>query len=152
MVKDTTMAKWVGEGAPPYKGTFEDLTIYQLSWGTWYVRARSSVTTKRILKDRAFQGFRNSAVRMKDASPIASRVYRQLAVKQYSLFREMTGKALLLLKFGVTVAEVEEILVKEYLPKPVKLVVKHVRKVVRAVYRELFPPFPELPVYVLNSA
>jgi hypothetical protein len=147
------MAKWAGEGAPPYKGTIEDLTFYQLpGYDTWYVRARSSITRKRILKGRAFQGFRNSSVRMKDASPIASKVYHQLPVKQYCLFREMTGKALLLLKVGFTVAEVEEKLVEEYLPKPVKLIVLHVRKAVNTIYRELFPPFPMLSVHVFNSA
>ena len=60
---------------------------------------------------------------MKDASPIASKVYQQLAEKHYPLFREMTGKALLLLKFGLSAAEVEAELVAEYLylPEPVAL-------------------------------
>lgn len=112
------MAK-LAEGIPPKKGTIDDLTFYQLSDGIWYVRLRSSITTKRILKDPIFQGFRNSSVRMKDASPIASKVYRQLAVKRYPLFREMTGKALLLLKSGLDPAAVEAELMSAYLPKPV---------------------------------
>lgn len=154
------MAKWAAEGDPPYSGTIDDITIYQLSWGMWYVRMRSSITTKRILKDRAFQGFRNSSARMKDASPIASRVYKQLAVKQFSLFRELTGKALLLLKAGFTAVEAEGKLVEEYLPKPVvvwkvvnmpKPVVVSVRKVVMPVYRVMFPAFPVMPVYGCNS-
>ena len=122
------MAKWVGEGTPPFTGTVDCLTIYQLPDNKWYVRMRSSITTKRILKDPVFQGFRNSAVRMKDASPIASKIYQQLAVKRYPLFREMTGKALLLLKSGLTPAAVEAKLTEEYLPVPVKPVVKFVKK------------------------
>jgi hypothetical protein len=110
------MAKWVGEGTPPFTGTVDCLTIYQLPDQKWYVRMRSSITTKRIKKDKAFEGFRRSSVRMKDASPIASKVYAQLAVKEYKLFREMTGKALLGLKAGLLVAEITDKLMAEYMP------------------------------------
>lgn len=110
------MAKWAGEGKPPFTGTIEDLTIYQLPDGKWYVRMRSSITGKRIKKDPVFEGFRKSAVRMKDASPIASKVYQLLPVKKYTLFREMTGKALLWLKAGLTVEEITDKLIRDYIP------------------------------------
>jgi hypothetical protein len=144
------MAKWAEEGTPPITGTVECFTIYQLSCDKWYVRKRSSITTKRILKDRAFAGFRKSSLRMTDASPIASKVYKQLPIKQYPLFREMTGKALLLLKAGLSVADVEAKLVEEYLPTlalpfvaylprfykvlPVPKVYRHARVKVRGLY------------------
>lgn len=113
------MAKWVGEGTPPYTGTIDCLTIYQLPDGKWYVRMKSSITGKRIKKDPVFEGFRKSSFRMKDASPIASKVYQQLPVKKYKLFREMTGKALLGLKVGLSVDIITELLIKEYIKKPV---------------------------------
>jgi hypothetical protein len=115
-VKDATMAKWVGEGTPPITGTVDCLTIYQLPDKKWYVRMRSSITAKRIKKDPVFKGFRNSSFRMKDASPIASRVYKLLAVKKYPLFREMTGKALLLLKMGIHPEQITAQLMAEYIP------------------------------------
>jgi hypothetical protein len=115
-VKALTMAKWVGEGTPPYTGTVDCLTIYQLPDQKWYVRMRSSITGKRIKKDPVFEGFRNSSFRMKDASPIASKVYQQLAGKHYPLFREMTGKALLWLKAGLTVKDITAKLIAEYMP------------------------------------
>lgn len=111
------MAKYIGEGRPPFVGTREDLTIYKFKDGEqYYVRQRSSITTKRIKKDRVFAGFRNSSVRMKDASPIASEIYRQMPVKEYVQYREITGKALLLLKAGYTAEEVKCTLMAEYLP------------------------------------
>lgn len=113
------MAKWVGEGTPPYTGTIDCLTIYQLPDGKWYVRMKSSITGKRIKKDPVFEGFRKSSFRMKDASPIASKVYQQLPVKKYKLFREMTGKALLGLKAGLSVDIITELLIKEYIRIPV---------------------------------
>ena len=110
------MAKWVGEGKPPYTGTVDCLTIYQLPDGNWYVRMKSSLTGKRIKKDPVFKGFRESSFRMKDASPIASKVYQQLPVKKYELFREMTGKALLWLKAGLSVEEITDKLIRDYIP------------------------------------
>jgi hypothetical protein len=110
------MAKWVGEGKPPFTGTVDCVTVYQLPDQKWYVRMRSSITAKRIKKDKVFAGFRRSSVRMKDASPIASKVYAQLPVKEFKLFREMTGKALLGLKAGLSVAEITDKLMEEYMP------------------------------------
>jgi hypothetical protein len=118
------MAKWAGEGKPPFTGTVDCLTIYQLPDGKWYVRMRSSITGKRIKKDPVFEGFRKSSFRMKDASPIASMVYQQLPVKQYKLFREMTGKALLWLKTGLTVKEITDKLTRDYIAVANKAPVK----------------------------
>lgn len=110
------MAKWVGEGKPPFTGTVDCLTIYQLPDQKWYVRMRSSITTRRIKKDPVFEGFRKSSFRMKDASPIASKIYQQLPKKEYRLFRELTGKALLWLKAGLTAEEIIAKLTRDYIP------------------------------------
>ena len=109
------MAKWVLSTPPPFTGTKHGVTVYQLPDEKWYVRMKSSITGKRIKKDPVFEGFRKSSVRMKDASPIASAVYQQLPVKYYPLYREMTGKALLWLKEGISVAVITERLTTEYL-------------------------------------
>jgi hypothetical protein len=83
---------------------------------------QSSITGKRIKKDRAFKGFRDSSMRLKMAAGIASLVYRQLPVKVFALYREMTGKAILWLKGGLSADDVREKLEREYL-KPAETVV-----------------------------
>ena len=128
------MAKWVLSTPPPFTGTKHGVTVYQLPDEKWYVRMKSSITGERIKKDPVFKDFRKSSVRMKDASPIASAVYQQLHVKYYPLYREMTGKALLWLKEGVSVAVITERLTKEYLqPRTIKKLPP--RPVLRKIYR-----------------
>lgn len=115
------MAKWVGS-TPPFTGTRDGITVYQLQDGNYYVRMQSSITGKRIKKDRAFKGFRDSSMRLKIAAGIASFVYRQLPVKVFALYREMTGKAILWLKQGLSAEDVREKLTKEYLKPPAETV------------------------------
>jgi hypothetical protein len=119
------MAKWVLSTPPPFTGTKYGVTVYQLPDEKYYVRMKSSITGERIKKDPVFKGFRKSSGRMKTASPIASFVYQQLRVKNYPLYREMTGKAMLWLKEGISAAIITDRLTKEYLqaekaPAPVK--------------------------------
>jgi hypothetical protein len=66
------------------------------------VRACTSLTGERVKKDAAFRGFRESGNRMKEASPIAAALYKMIPaeVKQYSLYRLLTGEALKMLKAG----------------------------------------------------
>jgi hypothetical protein len=80
--------KWILSTPPPFTGTKYGVTVYQLPDGKYYVRMKSSITGKRIKKDPVFEGFRKSSFRMKDASPIASYIYRQLPVKHYPLYRD----------------------------------------------------------------
>ena len=109
------MAKWVLSTPPPFTGTKYGVTVYQLPDEKYYVRMKSSITGERIKKDPVFKGFRKSSGRMKTASPIASFVYQQLPVKNYPLYREMTGKAMLWLKEGISAAIITDRLTKEYL-------------------------------------
>ena len=113
------MAKWVSSSPPPFTGTKYGVTVYQLPDEKYYVRMKSSLTGERVKKDPVFKAFRKSSGRMREASPIASFVYKQLPVKHYPLYREMTGKAMLWLKEGVSVAVITDRLIKEYL-QPVK--------------------------------
>jgi hypothetical protein len=109
------MAKWILSTPPPFTGTKYGVTVYQLPDEKYYVRMKSSITGERIKKDPVFKGFRKSSGRMKTAAPIASFVYQQLGVKNYPLYREMTGKAMLWLKEGIPAAVITERLIKQYL-------------------------------------
>jgi hypothetical protein len=114
------MAKWCGQKPPPFTGTKDGVTVYRLKdTEQYYVRLQSSITGKRIKKDPAFKRFRDSSVRLSDASRIGSKIYRRLPVKIHMLYREITGKAILLLKAG----EKEDIIIarltREYLPASV---------------------------------
>jgi hypothetical protein len=118
------MAKWILSTPPPFTGTKYGVTVYQLPDKKWYVRMKSSITAERIKKDPVFKGFRKSSGRLSEASPIASFVYKQLAVKKYPLYREMTGKAILWLKEGIAVEVIQERLIREYLQKPRRTSIK----------------------------
>jgi hypothetical protein len=111
------MAKWVSSEPPPFTGTQDGLTVYRLEGEQYYVRLQSSITGKRIKKDKAFAGFRDSSQRMRVASRLASTVYRQFVVKEYPLYREMTGKAILWLKEGIAASVIEERLLQAYQSK-----------------------------------
>ena len=73
------------------------------SQGRFIYRSASSLTGERVKKDPAFEGFRKSCNRMKEASPIAAALYKQIpaAQKQYSIYRLLTGEALKLIKQGI---------------------------------------------------
>ena len=57
-----------------------------MSHGINIIRKSSSLTGKRVEKDPAFKGFRNSCNRMKEASPIASSLYNLLTQEQKSIY------------------------------------------------------------------
>src|SRR5664279_3461612 len=80
-------------------------------------RRASSLTGERTKKDPAFKGFRKSINRMKEASPIAASLYRLVPkeVKQYALYRTLTGEAIKMLKEGMEVALITETLKKKYI-------------------------------------
>jgi hypothetical protein len=111
------MAKWIGSEPPPFVGTKDGITVYQLQDDQYFVRMQSSITAKRIKKDKAFARFRDSSQRLRIASRIASAIYRQFTVKEYPLYREMTGKAILWLKEGCAVELIEAKLQQAYQSK-----------------------------------
>jgi hypothetical protein len=126
------MARWCGQKPPPFTGTKDGITVYRLKDDEqYYVRLQSSITGKRIKKDPAFKGFRNSSVRLRDASRIGSKIYRQLPVKKHTIYREITGKAILLLKAGEKEDVIIARLTKEYLPVPEPARVVKAKPVIR---------------------
>jgi hypothetical protein len=80
-------------------------------------RRASSLTGERTKKDPAFEGFRKSTSRLKEASPIAASLYRLVPkeVKQYALYRTLTGEAIKMLKEGKEAVLITETLKKKYI-------------------------------------
>jgi hypothetical protein len=80
-------------------------------------RRGSSLTGERTKKDPAFKGFRQSSSRLKEASPIAASLYKLVPeqVKQYALYRTLTGEAIKMLKEGMQAAVITETLKKKYI-------------------------------------
>jgi len=80
-------------------------------------RRGSSLTGERTKKDPAFKGFRQSSNRLKEASPIAASLYKQVPeqVKQYALYRTLTGEAIKMLKEGMETDVITETLKKKYI-------------------------------------
>jgi hypothetical protein len=80
-------------------------------------RRASSLTGERTKKDPAFKGFRKSINRMKEASPIAASLYGLVPkeIKQYALYRILTGEAIKMLKEGMEAAVITETLKRKYI-------------------------------------
>jgi hypothetical protein len=80
-------------------------------------RRGSTLTGERTKKDPAFKGFRQSSNRLKEASPIAASLYKLVpeAVKQYSLYRTLTGEAIKMLKGGMQAIAITETLKKKHI-------------------------------------
>jgi hypothetical protein len=90
---------------------------YSPHYGLNIWRRGSSLTGERTKTDPAFKGFRQSSSRLKQASPIAASLYKMVPghVKQYSLYRTLTGEAIKLLKEGMEEALITETLEKKYI-------------------------------------
>jgi hypothetical protein len=80
-------------------------------------RRGSSLTGERTKKDPAFKGFRQSSSRLKQASPIAASLYKMVPekVKQYALYRTLTGEAIKMLKEGMEAMVIAETLKGKYI-------------------------------------
>jgi len=80
-------------------------------------RRASSLTGERTKKDPAFSGFRKSSSRLKEASPMAASLYKQVPeqIKQYAFYRTLTGEAIKMLKEGMEAALITETLKKKYI-------------------------------------
>jgi hypothetical protein len=80
-------------------------------------RRGSSLTGERTKKDPAFKGFRQSSNRLKQASPIAASLYKLVPakVRQYALYRTLTGEAIKMLKEGLEAIVITETLKIKYI-------------------------------------
>jgi hypothetical protein len=90
---------------------------YSPHFGQNIWRRGSSLTGERTKNDPAFKGFCQSSSRLKEASPIAASLYKLVPgpVKQYALYRKLTGEAIKMLKEGMEAALITEALKKKYI-------------------------------------
>lgn len=117
-------------GPRPFKQrTRQGLTIAPMKSGRWVLRVKSSLSAKRVKTDPVFKPLMEDAGRMKVASPLASGVYRALEIKDVRIYRQMVGRAKGLLKAGVSAADIELFLIKEF--GPVEIVKVSTGKIVR---------------------
>ena len=98
----------------------QNLQFYKMD-GQYYVRKKSSLSRKRVLKDKAFTLTMVHANILAQASPIASAVYRQIPKpdKDFSYFRALVGMAQTMIKLGMNKEEIYEVLYDLTFP-PVK--------------------------------
>jgi len=110
------MARQAGE--IKITGTIEHLTFYKM-YGAYFVRMKSSLTTKRFWKDRAFEGSRRSCNQLARASALASLFYRSYPKekRKTGVFNEMTGRVKLWLKEGKSEEEALLLLKQQYQDK-----------------------------------
>ena len=94
--------------------TIGELCFYQWE-GQTFVRKKSSLTARRVLKEKAFAKTRRYAQSMGVASRIASEVYKSSPVRGRWIFRAITGDAASLLYSGKTEEEVSELLWEKYI-------------------------------------
>lgn len=103
------MAKQVG--LIKIKGTIGGICFYKLD-GTHYARTKSSLSGKRVKTSEAFRETMRYAGLFAKASMIGSTVYRMLpkVEKDRKLYRQLTGKAMKMLRDGLTEKEVIDML------------------------------------------
>jgi hypothetical protein len=89
--------------------------------GKYYVRKKSSLTGKRVKKDKKFRLTMIYAGILAQASRIASSVYRQIPKeeREHPYFRTLTGMAQKLLRKGISAEEVyQQLYDHTFPPKP----------------------------------
>ncbi len=81
------------------EGTFDDLTFYKMD-GQYYVRVKSSLSSKRVKTSPEFKWTMINARLLARASKIGSAIYKALPPgwRQFWMFRSFTGEAFTLLK------------------------------------------------------
>ena len=96
-------------------GTFDNLCCYKMN-GEFYVRSRSSLTSKKVKYSPRFRNTMMYAGLLGRASKIASMVYKDLPkdFRQFWMYRAFTGEAMQLLKVGKTDKETLELLWNVY--------------------------------------
>lgn len=93
-------------------GTIDDLCFYRMN-GKYYVRMKSSLSSKKFWKHKAFEGARRSCSRFAEGNKLASRVYRMIEEEKrvYPLFCFLKKKAIQLLKEEMSPEKAEEVLI-----------------------------------------
>jgi hypothetical protein len=103
----------INKGDLTYTGTDGGICGYFLS-GTNIIRSASKRTGRSMLENAAFEGFRKSSNRLKEAAPIAGFLYNQIPKeqRQYSVYRFLTGQAIRMLKEGLDKTAIVDFLYK----------------------------------------
>ena len=97
-------------------GEIEGVCVYRMN-GQVYMRSKSSLTRKRVLKSKAFEKTRKYARDLGKAAHLGSEIYRQLPAdkRKRSLYQALTGEAASLLFKGIEEHEVRSILRKKFI-------------------------------------
>ena len=92
------------EGSFHITGTIGPVCFYRL-YEDYYARRKSSLSGERVKKDPAFAKTMAYAGLLKEASLLASSVYRTLNndKRQHALYRQLTGAAMRMLKEGKSI-------------------------------------------------
>jgi hypothetical protein len=95
--------------------TIGNICYYQM-YGITYVRAKSTLDRKRVLKSKEFEKTRKYAGNFAIAARLASPVYKQLPLENRArwVYRSIAGEAASLLYQGKSEQEVNEILWEKY--------------------------------------
>ena len=106
------------KGPDFYIGTRGDACFYKMD-GQYYVRRKSTLSGKRVKRDKAFTLTRVYADLLGQASRLAAAVYRCLPreERKHAQYRFMTGEALRMLKEGVVAEEISVRLEQAYVVK-----------------------------------
>ncbi|HET6769592.1 MAG TPA: hypothetical protein VFH08_19430 [Chitinophagaceae bacterium] len=96
-------------------GTVGNVCVYEVD-GKLYMRSKSSLTRKRVLKSKAFERTRRYANDMGKAARLGSAIYWDLPVEKRNraVYQSITGMAASLLYKGVSEEEVQNMLKKKY--------------------------------------
>jgi len=121
------MAKQTGK--VQITGKIGNIIYYKMN-GKYYAREKSSLSGKRVKRDPAFRRTMEFAKLFGLASKIASEVYRKLpaGVRNYKLYRKMTGIANKWLKDGVDQLLAAEKLQSMFVSKDLQSTVTGLRK------------------------
>src|SRR5688572_12629660 len=107
----------MGKQAGPHyiTGTVRDRTYYQLN-GQYLVRAKSTLSRKRVKRSPAFRRTMEYAGLLGRASKLAVGVYRMIPRKnqRVQVYRKMTGVAMGMLKTGMDEEMVRAQLIQVY--------------------------------------
>ncbi|HEV7333266.1 MAG TPA: hypothetical protein VGN63_19685 [Flavisolibacter sp.] len=97
-------------------GTIDDICFYKME-GDYFARRKSSLSGKRFWKDRVFAGSRRSSGLLGAASPLASRLYRQLPKEKKGRpqFQQLVGSIRAFLQKGCTEAWIASWFAEHYL-------------------------------------
>ena len=95
-----------------FTGTLDNLCFYKMD-GRYYVRRKSSLSSKKFWKDKAFEGSRKSCKRFGEGNRLASAVFKMVEKEKRTnrLFPFLRTRAIALLKEGRDSEEVKGLLV-----------------------------------------